>query len=240
MHPIRADGLPAGLLAAALLAAACQTGPAPLRFETGPEALETADGLVRVAQSRFDLALVKPGTDLAPFTKVLLEPVSIAYQRVQAADRRQRRGDFPLSERQGARMREIFQQAFERELSRSEVYRLVEAPGPDVLRVTARVIDLVVTAPPESASGSARTFVTQTGAMTLILELSDSETGEVFVRVADRREARASGGDAYQATSANHWSAVRRLARQWASLLRRRLDAVRELPPLPAPEAPSG
>ena len=228
-------------IAAGLALAACEVASPGLRLETGPDAQGTPDGLVRVANARADLAFVKPGADLRGYSKILLDPVSIAYKRPPRASRQGSSGESTLSDEQAAQMKRYFQEAFEEELRASKVYALASEAGEDVLRVRGQIVDLVVTVPPQP-SGREKTFIASAGEMTLVLELSDSLSGEVLARVADRRDARGAGGDLYQSTPVTNWSAVRRMFKHWASLLRQRLDSVRELPDLPvAPSAaPTG
>jgi hypothetical protein len=239
---LRARALLAVPIASALALAACpgavQVASPGLRLETGPDAPVTHDGLRRVENARADLAFVKPGVDLRGYSKVVLDPVSIAYKRPQRAKRSGRAGDeFALSPKQTDQMKRYFQEAFEAELGKSQVYQLVSEPGPDVLRVRGQIVDLVVNVPPRSPSGPDRTFVASAGEMTLVLELSDSESGEVLARVADRRAARSPTGDLTESSPVSNWSEVRRMFARWARLLRERLDTVRELPALPAEPA---
>jgi hypothetical protein len=226
-------------IAAGLALAACEVATPGLRLETGPDAQATPDGLVRVANARADLAFVKPGADLRGYSKILLDPVSIAYKRPPRGTRQDRSGEFGLSDEQMAQMKRYFQEAFEEELRASRVYALASEAADEVLRVRGHIVDLVVTVPPQP-TGREEVFVASAGEMTLVLELSDSLSGEVLARVADRREARAAGGDVYQSTPVTNWSAVRRMFRHWASLLRERLDGVRELPELPGAPAAAG
>ena len=70
------------LVAAGTLAAmtGCASTPPPT-VQSGPEAEVTIDGLHRVDNSVMALAYVKPDLDLQPYTKLMLDPVSVAYQR---------------------------------------------------------------------------------------------------------------------------------------------------------------
>ena len=70
--------------------------------------------------------------------------------------------------------------------------------------------------------------------MTLLLELSDSQSGEALVRVADRKQV--GKPSAYRSNSISNWGEVRLMFKHWAVLLRQRLDSVPELPELPGEE----
>ncbi len=55
------------------------------------------------------------------------------------------------------------------------------------------------------------------------MELRDSESNAVLVRVIDRRAA-SSTGPAMRSSSVSNWSEVQQLARDWATRLRTSLD----------------
>jgi hypothetical protein len=62
-----------------------------------------------------------------------------------------------------------------------------------VLRVKASILNLYVNAPSSGGAGRSRTYVSSAGQMTLLAELVDATSGQVLARVADRREANATG-----------------------------------------------
>jgi hypothetical protein len=223
------------LLAATLFA--CASRPLPeVEIETGPNAEVTADGLHRVKNSLFRDAWVKPDADFASYDKVTLDPVSVSYKRKPKATRYQWTGsNFALTERQMEDLRRYFREAFAKELSDSEYYELVETPGPQVLRVAAAIIDLVIKVPTRSGAGREHVYTSSTGKMTLLMELRDSLSGEILARVADRREARRAGhgglNDLYHSSAPANTEAVKGVFRRWAEILRARLDQVHEFRP---------
>jgi hypothetical protein len=87
---------------------------------------------------------------------------------------------------------DLFQETFRAELARGG-YALVNEPGPDTLRVTPAVVELYITAPVAGPAGSARTYVANSGRMTLVAELRDSMTGEVLARAVDTQSGRGFG-----------------------------------------------
>ena len=71
----------------------------------------------------------------------------------------------------------------------SHDFRVVDEPGPTVLRITGHIVGLVITTPPEKDQLVDETvFTSSAGAMTLLLDASDSLTGEPLVRVGDRQD----------------------------------------------------
>jgi hypothetical protein len=111
-------------------------------------------------------------------------------------------------------------------LSKNDGYPVVEAAGPDVMRLSTALIDVYINAPDVQSPGRSRTYVTNAGRMTLVAELRDSETGALFARVLDAREARDNMGMTLSSRAENSAEA-RTLVSQWAKILRTRLDAVR-------------
>jgi hypothetical protein len=71
-------------------------------------------------------------------------------------------------------------------------YRLVDAPGDDVLDVEMSIIDLDVAAPDIQSAGRVETFAVSAGEMTLVAALRDSVSGDIVMRIFDRAQARES------------------------------------------------
>ena len=108
--------------------------------------------------------------------------------------------------------------------------RSVTTPEPDVLLLVGAVIDVVSNIPPDVESarfGRGGVYLTSVGDATLVIELRDSESGEILARAADRRAAEAAF--AFEVNTVTAWSEVRRLASYWASLLRRRLEEIEKI-----------
>jgi hypothetical protein len=229
----------------AVLAAACgSSGPPRIAYEEGREAA-TADGLHRVRTSRVGAAFVRPGASFQGYRRIKLADITISYKheprvRVDRAQERRgaSRGNYALTESSMQWLEDEFQKIFEDELGKSEVFEVVDEPGPDVLLVAGHIVDLVVEAPRESSSARESVWVKESGRMTLILDVRDSQSNAALARMADRRAVQAGGGStAYRSDPVSNTSAVRTLYRRWARQLREALDGLHELPEIP--EAPS-
>ncbi|MDH3518937.1 MAG: DUF3313 domain-containing protein [Myxococcales bacterium] len=232
--------LQAALLGAALgvLGLGCAPSPRSIEYAAKGDLPVTADGLHRIRSTRLNAVYLRPGSSFAGYDRILFDPVTVSYKRPPrkptAANRD--RGNFALPPADMERMKQLFQQAFEAEISKSEVFALADAPGPNVLRIAGHIVDLVVDAPPQR--GSERSFVLKAGEMTLVLDVRDSETGEPLARVADRRAVQpASGGPGslYYSTAPRTWGEVERRFRLWAAILREGLDTLKDLPDVPQP-----
>jgi hypothetical protein len=215
----------------ALLVAACASGPT---IQSGPDAETTPDGLTRVDNTAFGLVYVRVGADLSTYDKVMIRGAGVEFRPPQPGSRE----EFPVSEEGKARFVSIMTEAFQEALSRSEVFELVDQPGPDVLLVEGAAVDIVSRVPPRTA-GRQDIYLTEVGEATLVLEVSDSRSEGVLVRAADRRIAQDMRGNLQRSSGAYNWSEVRQLANVWSSQLRRGLERLMEAGPLGG-EAGSG
>ena len=208
----------------------CAAAPPPA-VQTGPDAEVTVDGLHRVDHSVMALAYVKPDLDLAGYTKLMLDDSEVAYRKDPRGRRQaQYAGEenYALTPSQMQDLKAWFREALVTALTENGGYQIVEAPGPEVLRVSAHLIDLEVRIPTENRQP--RTYARSFGEVTLILELFDSESGEILARVADRRDPTVNPGNALvQVTPGAVKGDTRRLFEHWAGLLRFRLDEIREV-----------
>jgi hypothetical protein len=191
----------------------------------------TADGLERLRRTGFRNAWVKPDATFSEYTQITLAEPTVSYRRTPRATRAGRSGpgNFALTEPQMALFKKLLVEAFASEFQRSQHFTLSSEPGPDVLRVEPAVIDLTVRVPTQGRAGRETILVTSTAEMTLLMELRDSESGEILARIADRQEARQAGrgfNDLYWSNTVSDVDAVRRTFRRWARILRERLDAV--------------
>ncbi len=209
----------------------CTTTP---QFQTGPDAEVTHDGLTRLDRTVMDAVWARKDIDISGVNKIMFEGVGVEFRNVSgpysgrggtgtSRATTSSRDEFQLD----AETRELFtaeiSDAFLEELARSEVFDIVDEPGPDVLLISAGLLDVVSRVPPETI-GRSRVFIENFGEATLVLEIRDSESHTVLVRAVDRRAAE-SGMGMREATRVTNRAEVRRLGRQWASLLRKGLES---------------
>jgi hypothetical protein len=220
----------AWLLGIALSLAGCTTPLAPLELETGPDAQLTPDGLARVEWMQpGTIAYMRPDAELGSYDSVMLALTSITYKRPPRRDGGIGRNNFPLTPAQRDMFERIFHDAFERELQRSGERKLVKEAGPNVLRIDARIADLVVATPPPQETLGSSYYVRSSGSLVLVLELLDSESGEVLARIFQSSAGTAGAQDpAYLDTPANSQSKLREMFSGIAARLAERLDSFRE------------
>jgi hypothetical protein len=184
------------------------------------------DGLQKIKVKGIDLAYGRPGATLASYDNVMIDPIEVAFRKDWDPTKSNSRVKLDSAERENIKtgVAKIVQEEFVKELQGNSTYKVVQAAGPDVLRVKANIANLYVNAPDTMTPGRSRTYTVSAGEMTIVAELYDSETGEVIARVIDRREGRDTGMMTLSSSVVNAGEA-RSIAASWARILRSRLDA---------------
>lgn len=200
---------------------------APAASTAAMEESLSADGLQKTKLRGVDVVYTRPGASLAAYSKVRIAPVAVSFRKDFAPVKPGSRTRYAPDELEKIRasVGRIVHEEFARELARGS-YTATDAAGPEVLDVRASIVDLYVNAPDTMDAGRTRTYTMDAGEMTLVMELADSETGQVLARVYDRREARDTGMMTWTNSVTNQAEAAN-VARSWAKILRKRLDAAR-------------
>ena len=190
------------------------------------DAVTEWDGLVRQPNTRLNAVFVKPDAQVVAYRSVMLEPVQVSFDGNWDPNRGTRSASARLNADDIAAIKsdlaELFREIFRDELARGG-YQLVDQPGPETLRVTPAIINLFINAPDTSAPGRTRTYTADSGRMTLVVELRDSETGTLLARAVDTQTGRNAGMWTITNRVTNTADA-RRAIGVWASALRRGLD----------------
>ena len=116
------------------------------------------------------------------------------------------------------RIRGYFRDAFASAIG--DAYEIVTEPGPDVLKVSAQIVDMKISPGGAvfEATGHLRDVVAH-GELTFMMEMSDSVTGQALARAGDKSSDISAERD--DAT----WDDVQRAAEYWAGLFRNWLDS---------------
>jgi hypothetical protein len=196
------------------------------------------DGLVRVEHKQLDHVYLLPGASLNGYKRIRLDPVQVAFDKnwnpnanTRGASRRVTDDDL---ERIKTTLAEEFRRVFREELAQSR-YVLVDEDGDDVLRVTPAILNLYISAPDVPSAGRSRTFVANTGRMTLAAELRDSVSGQLLARAVDTQQGRQTANLQW-ATSVSNMGDARAALIMWANILRTGLDDANAHPPEKPPE----
>lgn len=216
-----------------LAAALCLVSMAALGQDAG-----NWDGLVEVKPKRLDAVFLMPGADFRTYTKVMMDPVEVAFVKNWARD--YNRDAATLSQQLSQEDVERIAQAARDEFTKvfTEVYQkagmvLVTTPGADVLRLRPGVVDLYITAPDRLSAGRSRTYTMESGRATLFLEARDATTGALLGRALDKRATR-NTGRIQVSNSVTNLADFRVLFRQWADISVKGFEELRAHSPVPA------
>ncbi len=196
------------------------------------------DGLVEVKPKRLDAVFLLPGADFRSYSKIMMDPVEVAFEKNWARD--YNRDAATLSqqldqqdlERISQAARDEFTQVFT-EAYRSAGMEIVTTPGADVLRIRPGVVDLHIVAPDTMSAGRSRTYTMESGYATLFLEARDSTTGALLGRALDKRATR-NTGRVQISNSVTNLSDFRALFKQWAEISVKGFEELRAHSPVPA------
>lgn len=216
----------AGLVA--IFVSSCASGPS---IQTGPDAETSFDGLVRVDGSGFSDAWARPGVPLSNYSELILPEPELEFRPTQSGqDGRSPVLSVNLSPADRGDLARAVQEAFQEELAKSRYFTVTDVPGPEVLVVDIRIIDIVARAPapPLDPSEVADPGLGATGGATLVLEAHDSLTGAILYRAVQRQVGRATVGGALASREAN-WPEMRRTARRWGESIRNQLDQAHDI-----------
>ena len=195
----------------------------------------TWDGLVQVKSKRLDLVYLQPGADFRGYTKVMIEPTEVAFAKNWQRDYN--------SSTRGLSTRisdtEVQRTINEAVKSASAIfakawtkggYSVVDAPGPDVMRVKTGVVNIWVNAPDRPTAGRSYSFSGEAGRATLFVEARDSTTGALLGRAVDQRIV----GDNLMAwrTSVSNRGDFRDQVQRWAEISVRGMAELKTLSPV--------
>ncbi|MCJ7659371.1 MAG: DUF3313 domain-containing protein [Anaerolineales bacterium] len=218
----------AALLAIASLTAACASSPPSI--QTGPDAETTFDGLVRVDNTSMKQVWVRPDIDFNSYSKIMPVIAETQYASARSVSRamamRTNQESFPMSDEEKQRFESAAREVFTAEFAKSQKFQVVDQPGEDVLTVRIELLDVRSTVPPEGM-GPGQTYVRSVGDAGLVVELYDSQSKQILVRAADRREFDYPG-DRVQLTSRGMNEAqVKRGLEAWGRLMVGGLDSMK-------------
>jgi hypothetical protein len=220
------------LFALFALSASCTSTP---EFQSGPDAEVTHDGLTRLDKTVLDVAWARTDIDLSSYSKVMFEGIGVEFRPVDgpysgqagsSSIRNSSRTVFQLDDQTTKIVIEEIRGAFVEELTKSDKYEVVDAPGPDVLLLRAGLLDVISRVPP-TPMGRSSIYLDSVGEATLVLELHDSTSGAILVRAVDRRAAgNTNTGVVMESNRATNRAEVRRLGRRWASIVRSGIETL--------------
>lgn len=190
----------------------------------------TIEGLELVEKDRRGEIYADPDIDWSQYTQIMLDPATVAFRRNWKRDQNRyqpfkvRASDM---EKIKTSLSELFDDVFSKELSENGEYTITDQTGDEVMRIKPAIVDLDVYAPDTVSSSTRNVQITDSaGKMTLKLEIYDSVTGDLIAMASDRKDAPRRGYGQWTSSVSNRADA-KRMLRQWAKDLVKRLDEAR-------------
>lgn len=213
-------------MALTLVLGACAT-------TTGPPT-ESYDGLVLQPDTQFAEVYLRPGADLSDYGSYGLKSCEVAFKKNWARNQNNSRVDFGnrVTQKDVERIKGTLSaecdKYFRAALEQAPPYHLVDNfdDGEAVLVLLPAIVNLDITAPDTKSASMQRTYTTQSGEMTLVLEAQDGTTGEVLARIVDRKRSRQTSSYLQWSNSVTNQAEARRVLEAWARQLRTGLDQV--------------
>lgn len=177
------------------------------------------EGLAEVSKPYFDVAQVRPDAKFGEYDGVIVEAPELAFRTPDRSEEQ-----FPLDKDQKQRFQTILAHAFSLEFMNLQNLDLKDQPGPGILALTVRVENITVTVP-SGRSPQLGFALSAVGEATLVIELHDSQSGEILARGVDTRAVQ--GAATRQGSDmVTRWEDVEKLCARWASMARARLDVL--------------
>jgi len=193
----------------------------------------TYDGLELVPDTQFAVVYMRPGADLSGYDTYGLVGCEVAFKKNWMRSQNSSRMDLSnrVTQKDVDRIKDTLSaecdKYFRAALEEAPPYTLVDSfeNGEAVLVLRPAIINLDIASPDTRSAGMQRSYTTQAGEMTLVLELLDGTTGEILVRIVDRQ--RSTDTHYMQwSNSVTNQAEARRFLTRWANKLREGLDEV--------------
>jgi hypothetical protein len=216
--------IPLFLTCAVMLASACTTTSAPK---------ETYDGLELLPDTKFGEVYKRPGANLSSYQSYGLEQCEVAFKKNWLRNQNNSTLDLGnrVTQKDVDRIKDVLgadcEKYFRAALEEAPPYPLVDSfkDGEAVLILRPSIINLDISAPDTRSAGMQRTYTTQAGEMTLVLELIDGTTGETVVRIVDRYRSPQTTWLQWS-NSVTNQAAAKRVLSRWAGQFRKGLDQI--------------
>ena len=141
----------------------------------------TDDGLVRVPSRASGGVYRLPGATFNHYKRIILEPATIEF----VPNWRDNHPD--VTDNDVTRIRteatKLFRDEFTRDLVDRGLYEFADSPGPDVLLITPRVVDLDIAAPDTGNEAATHSYTPGPVKMQIAGELRDAASGVLVARV---------------------------------------------------------
>ncbi|MCM2680243.1 DUF3313 family protein [Echinimonas agarilytica] len=185
------------------------------------EADVSFDQLTRVQSDKVRGLYVKPGADFSHYDAVMLDDATVSYRKsVLRTNSSVSRSEMKRRmDRASEKLSESFGELYAEEMNELGTYKVVDAAGENVLRLSPSIINLYLANPdPMRASGNTKIYAESAGEMTLVMEVRDSQSGEILARIVDPRQATDWNRMEWQ-TSVTNARESRKIIKRWAKVM---------------------
>lgn len=185
------------------------------------------EGLTLVEKDRRGEIYAEAGVDWNEYTQIKLEPATVSFRKNWQRDQN-RYDPFKVRDQDveniKTKLSALFDQVFTEELSEKGGYAMTETVGSDVMVLVPRIVDLDIAAPDtRNNPGITKSYTDQAGRMTLILEIYDSQSGDMIAKASNRQDAPRYGYVRWT-NSVTNTNEARQMLKRWAKMLIERLD----------------
>ena len=186
------------------------------------------DGLHLLKGHKSSIVYVDPEADFSIYTKYMMLDPYVSFKKNWERDTRVagRRVPKDYIAKMKVAAADLLIEVFQEELEAVGGYPLVDTVDDDVLLLRPVIVDLMVTAPDVPVAGRVRQYTSSSMAATLYLELYDSVTGDILLRLIDRQAVR-DHGYARWANSVTNRADAKRIYKRWAVWMRTSWDDFR-------------
>ena len=194
------------------------------------------DGLQKVDAKKFDLAYLLPGADFKTYTKVMIDPTEAAFRKNWQRDfnNTNRSLDMRISDDEAREMLTAVQTAFHEIITQTykdNGYQVVTTPGPDVMRLRTAVFNIDVDAPDQMTASRTRTYSSEAGQASMMIEVRDSMSGAVLARGIDSRDVGDAGFTVRRSRVSNR-ADFERVFKTWSQMSVDGLATLKAMPPI--------
>jgi hypothetical protein len=190
---------------------------------------EEWDGLKKRDVKGVGLVYVRPNVQFPPYKNVMLDPVQVEFSKNWDPNSSRELARH-VDAQELARIKETLagwvRDGFSEELLKGG-YAITAAPADDTIRVSAAIVNLYINALDVPTAGRSRTYTTDAGTMTLVLEVRDAPSGQLLARVVDARRASSGAGQMQWTNSVTNRAAAEKIISEWAQKFRAGLDRLK-------------
>lgn len=191
----------------------------------------TDDGLVRVPSRASGGVYRNLSADFTPYKRIILEPPTIEFIENWREQHKE------VDDKEFLRLRteavKLFQDEFTREFVKRGGYTFADAPAPDVILVTPRVVDLDILAPDAGSEIGQRTLTPGPVRMQVTGDLRDPVTNLLLARVIIfEGESRYGMGELRPANRTTNAHEMRIGFGKWSAMVREALNVAKAARPV--------